>query len=551
MHATAAPLASSWGWAPDPSPKRSPPCLILSKQVKHELSYLAWPGKEWVEPRTAEGGAPMYDALIVGAGQCGLAIAHGLMREKVTNVICLDENEPGKEGPWVTYARMVTLRTPKHLTGLEYGNPNLTFQAYYEARFGQEAWAKLDKIPKEMWMQYLQWYHEVLEIPVQNSTRVQLIEPLDAASAEAGFRVTVARCGERQVMHARKVVLATGIQGGGEWHVPQFVKDAVPRQLYAHTSEAIDFAALKGKRVAILGGGASAFDNAQFALGQGVGEVHLFVRREQLPKINPIRFMEFSGFLKHFADLDDTTKYAGIDFFMSYNQPPTNDTFNRAAAFPNFTLHLGSAWQTLTPTADGQQVRIISAKGNEGLFDFLIVSTGLLTDARLRPELGACADQIATWGDSFQAPPGMQRNQLIDDHPYLGPSFEFREKQPGAAPYLSGIYAFNYSALVSMGLSASALSGSKYALPKVVGGITRSLFLEDSPRILSAYLSYREEEFVGVWPRPATSALKAALKGSPNQLPPLPPNAKAAAAEAPQVFKTPSLTRMYVSTPPQ
>lgn len=103
-------------------------------------------------------------------------------------------------------------------------------------------------------MQYLQWYHEVLEIPVQNSTRVQLIEPLDAASAEAGFRVTVARCGERQVMHARKVVLATGIQGGGEWHVPQFVKDAVPRQLYAHTSEAIDFAALKGKRVAILGG---------------------------------------------------------------------------------------------------------------------------------------------------------------------------------------------------------------------------------------------------------------------------------------------------------
>lgn len=46
---------------------------------------------------------------------------------------------------------MVTLRTPKHLTGLEYGNPNLTFQAYYEARFGQEAWAKLDKIPKEMW----------------------------------------------------------------------------------------------------------------------------------------------------------------------------------------------------------------------------------------------------------------------------------------------------------------------------------------------------------------------------------------------------------------
>lgn len=28
----------------------------------------------------------------------------------------------------MTYARMKTLRTPKHLTGLDYGMPSLTFQ---------------------------------------------------------------------------------------------------------------------------------------------------------------------------------------------------------------------------------------------------------------------------------------------------------------------------------------------------------------------------------------------------------------------------------------
>lgn len=33
-------------------------------------------------------------------------------------------------------------------------------------------------------------------------------------------------------------------------------------------------------------GGASAFDNAQFALGRGAGEVHVFVRREELPKVS-------------------------------------------------------------------------------------------------------------------------------------------------------------------------------------------------------------------------------------------------------------------------
>lgn len=74
--------------------------------------------------------------------------------------------------------------------------------------------------------------------------------------------------------------------------MPPFIRDSVPAHLVAHTSEAIDFGRLRGKRVAILGGGASAFDNAQHALGEGAGEVHVFVRRQELPRVNPIRFME-------------------------------------------------------------------------------------------------------------------------------------------------------------------------------------------------------------------------------------------------------------------
>lgn len=75
------------------------------------------------------------------------------------------------------------------------------------------------------------------------------------------------------------------------------------------------------------------------------------------------------------------------------------------------------------------QVRIFTPSGDEGLFDFCIISTGLLTDARLRPELSAVAHHIATWGDKLQSlPDGMSRNALIDAHPYLGPSFEFLEK---------------------------------------------------------------------------------------------------------------------------
>lgn len=87
-----------------------------------------------------------------------------------------------------------------------------------EAQYGRKAWAELGLVPREMWMAYLVWYRSVLRIPVQNGSRATAIEPLDAASAAAGFRVTVQRAsGAREELRARKVVLATGIQGGGEW----------------------------------------------------------------------------------------------------------------------------------------------------------------------------------------------------------------------------------------------------------------------------------------------------------------------------------------------
>jgi hypothetical protein len=41
---------------------------------------------------------------------------------------------------------------------------------------------------------------------------------------------------------------------------------------------------------------------------------------------------------------------------------------------------------------------------------------------------------------------------------------------PGAAPWLRGLFAYNYSALPSLGLSGSALSGMKAAMPKLISG---------------------------------------------------------------------------------
>ncbi|MBA3054133.1 MAG: NAD(P)/FAD-dependent oxidoreductase [Sphingomonadales bacterium] len=463
----------------------------LEAELARQLVLIGHGGADWTRPRCHPGGH-VYDAVIVGGGQSGLAAAFALLRERVSNVLVVDENPAGFEGPWETYARMITLRTPKELNPIDFGVPALTYRAWWEAQHGGAGWEALEKIARGDWMAYLRWYRRVLGLPVRNDTRVALIEPL-------GGGVHRLQLAEGAPLLARKVILATGIQGGGEWFVPPMVRDALPRARYAHTSEPIDFAALKGKRIGILGGGASAFDNANAALGQGVGEVHVFMRRTVLPRVNPIRLMERVGFTGRYPALADAEKYAVMASFLGHNQPPTNDTFERASAWPGFGLQLGAPWLAVEP-ADGG-ARVTTPQGQHA-FDFLILSTGLVSDPGLRPELALVADRIARWADRFTPPEGAA-NALIDAHPYLGPGFELLPRDPADDEALHGLFAFNYSALISLGLSAAALSGLQTALPRLARGVSDQLFLDDRAALVADLIAYDEPEFLGQWPRPA------------------------------------------------
>ncbi|QAY66085.1 FAD/NAD(P)-binding protein [Paenibacillus protaetiae] len=465
----------------------------LHERVQMELACLAYGGAGWVMPHAHSEGH-VYDVVIVGGGQSGLGIAFGLMKERVANILVIDENKAGLEGPWETYARMRTLRTPKHLTSIDLGVPSLTFRAWWEAQHGPEGWEALDKIPRKEWMSYLRWYRDELKLPVRNEVKLTLIEPVQ----DGVYRLSIEGAGAPSSrLLARKVVLATGIQGGGEWHVPSFIADHLSPRWYAHTSGMVDFEPLKGKRIAILGGGASAFDNAHFALAEGAEEAHVFVRRKEMPRINPIRQMETSGMIERYYSLPDEDKYSVMAHFFKNNQPPTNDTFNQASAWPGFHLHLDAPWLEVRETADGPSVR--TPQGWHS-FDYLLISTGLLTDPALRPELKLLEKHIARWGDRTGLPHDPAASPVLDAHPYLSPGFAFTGRSEEGSRLLHGLFAFNYSALISCGISASALSGIRFAVPKIVSAIADQLFLDDKEMILRRFFEYDEQEFTGHWP---------------------------------------------------
>src|SRR5262249_43211337 len=101
----------------------------LELLLRRDLDLIRYPARSWVLPRPAPDGVAL-DVLIVGGGQAGLTAAFGLLKERVTNILLVDENPEGQEGPWGTYARMPTLRTQKDVGGVDLGLPNLSLRAW-------------------------------------------------------------------------------------------------------------------------------------------------------------------------------------------------------------------------------------------------------------------------------------------------------------------------------------------------------------------------------------------------------------------------------------
>lgn len=454
----------------------------LEARVARELAMIAHPKKPWLTPKTIAG-AQALDVLVVGAGQGGLAAGFALLRDRVDNILLVDAAAPGREGPWRTFARMPTLRSPKDQTGPDLNIPCLTYQFWHEASFGVASWEALKLIPSGHWQDYLDWFRGMTGVPVRNSAKVIRLAP---AIADDGARLIAATLANGETLHARQVILATGQDGSGEWWMPDCLR-ALPADLRAHAADEIDFARLRGRVVAVVGAGASAFDNAAAALEAGAAEVHLLCRRSEPQVVQPYRWLTFAGFLRHIGEMDDEWRWRFMRHILALREGFPQDTWNRVAKFANFTLHTGCP--VGAATLEAGRVRLES-----GLTaDFVIAGTGIEHDCRLRPELADFADNVATWADRY-TPPADEADPRLGRFPYLDAGFAFTEKHPGLTPWITAIHLFGIGATMSHGPSGSSINAMATAVPRLVAGVTRALFREDLAANYTSMLAYAEPQ---------------------------------------------------------
>lgn len=468
----------------DTAPALDPGVAELAQTVRQEIEEFDYPSRPWTV-RHAEGGHPVLDVLVIGGGQAGITAALRLRREGIRDIEVVDSALSGDEGPWTTWARMETLRTPKTLLGPEAGIRAATFRSWYTRLYGADAYARLGLVPRETWQEYLRWLRTAVGVRVTNATTVTALRPRGAR-----WLVELAGPeGPRSVV-ARKVVACTGIAGAGGAAVPAALAEIADARgsLWAHSSDLIDLPSLEGRSVLVVGLGASAFDNAAAALEHGATVLQVG-RRATLPSVNSLRHLESKGVFRGFAAMPDDVRLGFLRRELSLPMPPPPHSVERCQRHAGYRLRLGT--EVTSVHRDGGGLRVETTRGSSTV-DFVIAATGFQVDLRQVPWLAGVVDQVLLWGDVHElGADGVDRR--IARYPYLDPDLSCRP-QPGASPAVANLHLMNEAAHASVGPIALGINGLPWASEAVAHGIAKDLAAEDGPVLLERFLTATAEE---------------------------------------------------------
>lgn len=488
----------------------------LNHEVAVALTTLNYPGQPWPASlarasQQALETSKVIDVLIVGAGMCGQTVAFALRREGIDRLRVIDQASSGLEGPWATYARMNTLRSPKHLTGPDLGIPSLSFRAWFSALHGDEAWVSLYKINRLDWNRYLHWVRDRIGINVENDIEFKAVTP-SAEHPESILDVIIEHRadGRKELIRCRHLVLALGRDGSGSLRWPQFktwqVNDPARRQSVWHAADPIDFKLMRNQRIAVLGAGASAFDNAACALEAGAASVELHVRRPQLPQINKSKGSSYPGFQRGFFRLPDAERWWLMNYIFDEQVPPPHESIHRCERHEQFRICLNHAWEDLRinrvqrqggdkhQTGDRhQEVQVLSNQGSH-VFDQVVLATGFDVDLMVRPDHENFAHAVQRWRDHLD-PLAVSEFPESARFPYLGAGFEFLP-HPEAKGYdwVRRIHAFNWGCAISHGPLAGDIPGLRVGVERLCQAIVSRLFNDDFESHKAALMNFDDRE---------------------------------------------------------
>jgi FAD-dependent urate hydroxylase len=455
----------------------------LEERVRLDLEYLGYPPENWVLPCLDTAKADC-DVLIVGAGLCGQTAAFALKRLGVANILLIDHAPMGLEGPWVTYARMPTLRTRKDLNGPDLGIPSLTYRSWHQARYGERSWDSLLKIGRPDWMDYLVWVRRIVGVQVRSQTSLQQLQP----DGERVAAILADAAGVHKV-RARKVVLATGREGAGGPRLPRLasfdLRQRAGHPVY-HSTDRIDFAGMRGCAVAVLGTGASAFDNAGCALEAGAKKVVMFGRAPELPRHKKNTWASFDGVKLGQYHLDNLQRLELHSLVSQVATPPPDESIERCIQHVNFELRCASPWKDLRPVPSGL---FVHTPEGEYPFDAAIVATGFDIALEAVPHLSLLEGNIRRWRDVL--PEGATQGQ-VGNYPFLGPSFELMPRRACDAESLRHLHLFNAAVGLSHGALGSEIPGLHAGATRLAQGIATALFTDSIEHHLQSARNYEE-----------------------------------------------------------